>query len=100
MNKLKYQTCDAVKLIRKATDLRVSDGDVEGWIMLEENIAKYDNNDIIFSIRADNENYEFDYQFTKQNLLDATVKDNTITLNDVDDNETIIYCYQTVPVTL
>ena len=94
------QTCDAVKLLRKATLLRCDAGDVESYTMLSEDLTNDDALDIVFEMTANNEAYTFEYKFTKQNLLDAKVNGNLIELQDFEGNGVGICCYNTFPCTL
>ena len=62
--------------------------------------SSFDKNAIAVSFYADNENYTFEYHFTKQNLIDAKVKKNKITLTDTENNDVIVSCYNRSPATL
>ena len=89
----------ALQLLQKSDSQSVDgDGDIDR-IEIEAGIEKpsFDENAIAVSLYADNENYEFEYHFTKQNLMDAKIKKNKITLLDADDNEVVISCYKSSP---
>jgi hypothetical protein len=89
----------ALQLLQKSDSQSVDgDGDITN-IEIEAGIGKtsFDINSIAVSLYTDNENYEIEYHFTKQNLMDAKIKKNKITLLDADDNEVSIFCYQSVP---
>ena len=89
----------ALQLLQKSDSQSIeSNGDI-GSIIIEIGIERddFDKNAIAVSLYANNEDYEFEYHFTKQNLIDAMIKKNKITLLDADDNEVVIFCYQSVP---
>jgi hypothetical protein len=89
----------ALQLLQKSDSQSVDgEGDIDS-IEIDAGIEKpsFDKNAIAVSLYADNENYKFEYHFTKQNLMDAKIKKNKITLLDADDNEVSIFCYQSVP---
>jgi hypothetical protein len=88
----------ALQLLQKSDSQSVDgNGDIDS-IEIEAGIEKtsFDINSIAVSLYAGNQ-YEFEYHFTKQNLIDAKIKKNKITLLDADDNEVVIFCYQSVP---
>jgi hypothetical protein len=91
------QTSDAVKLLCKATSLRVNNSEVEHWNVIDTDLSHYPDNGVILSLESDNEIYTFKFDFTKQNLLDATVEDNCIFLKDVDNEDCMIGCYTSKP---
>lgn len=62
--------------------------------------SNFDNNAIAVSFYTDNENYTFEYHFTKQNLIDAKIKKNKITITDTENNDVIISCFVNAPATL
>jgi len=91
------QTSDAVKLFRKADCLKLECGEAEWWTAIEEDLSDYQDDDMVFSISTENEVYTFRFEFSKKNLLEATVEDNCITLNDIEGEQIKINCYKMSP---
>jgi len=99
--KNKIETCDAHQLLRKSTLLRVNGDNVENWTVLPESLHTFKAvDDTILFLNSDTESFEFTYEFTKRNLMEATVEDNCISIEDIDGKLVKINCYHCVPVTL
>lgn len=98
MNKL--STCDAVRLIQKATLLRINNEDVSSWVSFPENMDALPDDEVVLIIRREDNSHEWEYAFTVAALLAATVQDNCITAMDANNEEDTINCYHCVPVTL
>ena len=89
----------ALQLLQKSDSQSIeSNGDVDR-IEIQAGVERddFDKNAIAVSLYTNNENYTFEYHFTKQNLIDAKIKRNKITLLDVDDDEVGIFCYHSKP---
>lgn len=85
------QTSDAVRLIRKADNLKIHTcQSVESWTGLDEDLSKFGDEEIVLFINAIDDNYEFEYEFTKNSLLQAKVKGNKIYLSDINGDEELI----------
>ena len=89
----------AYQLLLKSTYFSIESNGETDNIEFQAGIERddFDKNSIAVSLYADNENYTFEYHFTKQNLIDAKIEKHKITLKDVDDSEVGIFCYQSVP---
>jgi len=89
----------ALDLLIKSEFQSISgNGDVD-TIEFQAGVEKssFDKNAIAVSLYTDNENYTFKQHFTKQNLMDAKIKKNKITITDVENNTVIIFCYSKSP---
>jgi len=69
----------AYQLIQKSHTLNINHSDADTF-ELQSGIEDddFDINSIAVSLYADNENYTFEYHFTKQNLIDSRIEDNII----------------------
>lgn len=89
----------AYQLLLKSDSQSIDGNGSVDRIEFQINVEKssFDKNAIAVSFYADNENYTFEYHFTKQDLINAKVKKNKITLMDTENNDVIISCYAMTP---
>jgi len=87
------------RMILESNVLKIENsGSIEAIIGLSP-VGKFDQNDdddIVFEIQANSENYDIAYAFTKKNLMEAKINGHIITLND-NTSEVQIGCYKLIP---
>ena len=89
----------ALQLLLKSDSQSIDGNGSVDRITYEAGVEKssFDKNAIAASLYADNEAYTFEYYFTKQDLINAKIKKNKITLTDTENNDVIISCYAMTP---
>ncbi len=91
MNTQYKETCKALEMLERSEILDINGYLLSNWSL---NTLDCEDSEEVFSFSySDEEGYIFEFSFTKKSLLDATVKDHTLSVLD-DTGEIIdIACY-------
>lgn len=99
------ETCEALELLENSEIIKIEAG--VGFYRPDVTVSRLDssldceNDEIVFECSfTDKEGYVFEYSFSKNALLEATIKCNVISMEDDTGEEVKLSCYILTPAVL